>query len=281
MTKVLLITGNHPRHLHAVASIAASHEIVGWIIEERGPLLPQIPISDLNIDDELKVFWDRHFKARNKSEYRFFVDEFSEFNLLSKKSLDLLSPRILRVSEDTLNSSSTISFVSKTDANVAISYGCHVLKKSILDEMPLEKYNIHGGISPWYRGCITHFWPSYFLEPQMTGMTLHRLTHVLDGGEIVHQNSASLVRGDGLHDLACRTVRSFQGELPSIINRIEKGDYQLFEQKSSGKLWLASDWNAHHLRLVYGLFEDKIVDYCLDSGKIALPKKIKRIAPQT
>ena len=26
---------------------------------------------------------------------------------------------------------------------------------------------------------------------------------------------------------------------------------------------------------------DKIVDYCLDSGKIALPKKIKRIAPQT
>ncbi len=278
MTKVLLITGDHPRHLHAVASIASFHEIVGWIIEEREPLLPKFSISDLNVDTELKEFWDRHFHARYTSEYRFFVDEFSEFDLVSKKSRDLMSPRILRVSQDSLNSSSTISFVSNTDADIAISYGCHVLQKKILDEMPLEKYNIHAGISPWYRGCITHFWPSYFLEPQMTGMTLHRLTDVLDGGQILHQNSASLVRGDGLHDLACRTVRSFQEELPSLISRIETGDYHLEEQKSSGKLWMASDWNPHHLRLVYGFFEDKIVDYCIDSGKVALPKKIKRVS---
>ena len=277
MTRVLLITGDHPRHLHAVVSIASVHEIAGWIIEAREPILPTIPISDSFIDAELKEFWDLHFQARYTSEYRFFVNECDEFDLTSAKSMDSLSSRILRVDKDSLNSTSTIAFVRETNADVAISYGCHVLRKNFLDEMPIEKYNIHGGLSPWYRGCITHFWPSYLLEPQMTGMTLHRLTHILDGGEIVHQNSASLVRGDGLHDLACRTVRSFQKELPSVITAIEKGDYQLNAQKSSGKLWLASDWNAQHLKLIYGFFQDRVVDYCLDAGKTALTKKIIKL----
>jgi hypothetical protein len=35
----------------------------------------------------------------------------------------------------------------------------------------LARWNIHGGLSPWYRGAITHFWPSYMLEPQLTGMS--------------------------------------------------------------------------------------------------------------
>lgn len=61
-------------------------------------------------------------------------------------------------------------------------------------------------------------------------MTIYRFIHVLYGGEIVHQNSTSLVRWDGLFDLACRTVRSFQEELPSLFSGIEKGGYQLHEQ---------------------------------------------------
>ena len=52
MTRVLLITGDHPRHLHAAVSIASVHEIAGWIIEEREPIYPQsrsvIPLLTLS-----------------------------------------------------------------------------------------------------------------------------------------------------------------------------------------------------------------------------------------
>ena len=111
MTRVLLITGDHPRHLHAAVSIASVHEIAGWIIEDRGPILPTIPISDSFIDAELKEFWDLHFQSRYTSEYRFFVNECDEFDLTSAKSMDSLSSRILRVDKDSLNSTSTIAFV--------------------------------------------------------------------------------------------------------------------------------------------------------------------------
>ena len=26
-------------------------------------------------------------------------------------------------------------------------------------------WNIHGGLLPWYRGCLTHFRPNYCTEP--------------------------------------------------------------------------------------------------------------------
>ena len=61
------------------------------------------------------------------------------------------------------------------------------------------KWNIHGGLSPWYRGGVTHFWPSYLLEPEYTGMTLHELTNDIDGGGIIHQNISSLNIKDGIH----------------------------------------------------------------------------------
>ena len=148
------------------------------------------------------------------------------------------------------------------------------IKNKTLEELPKKSFNLHGGISPWYRGSITHFWPSYFLEPQMTGMTLHQLTKDLDAGGIVHQNSGVLERGDGIHDLSCRTLKSFITELPFVINKILKDDFQLSTQKSSGKLWLNSDWRPEHLKLVYEYFNNKIVDYVLDNLDHSIKKTI-------
>ena len=111
----------------------------------------------------------------------------------------------------------------------------------------------------------------------MTGMTMHRLTPVLDGGEIIHQNSGELVRGDGLHILASRTVKSFFEETPKVVQSISKGDYSLAPQKSSGKLWLASDWHPNHLKIIYEYFEDKIVDYCLDNKIEKVTKNLVRL----
>ena len=69
--------------------------------------------------------------------------------------------------------------------------------------------------------CTTHFWPSYFLEPQMTGMTIHDLTQDIDGGNIIHQNSVSLVKGDSLHDLACRAVKEMGNDLNILISKFK------------------------------------------------------------
>ena len=96
----------------------------------------------------------------------------------------------------------------------------------------------------------------------MTGMTLHQVTQELDGGRIVHQKGASLCAGDGLHMLAARTTRDFFVELIPLISLcIQKNFFPAgLVQKRPGKLWLKSDWQPEHLQLIYGQFNDRIVD---------------------
>ena len=274
MSKLLLITGNHPRHLYLAGILSQFHDVVGWVIEDRGEFLqPELNFSG---DKSLNELYSHHFKARYLAEKRFFIDD-STININGSNFYSNVSNNIIRCATNDLNSLSIANFINGLCPDIAITYGIHILNNSILNLLPNEKYNIHGGISPWYRGSITHFWPSYMLEPQMTGLTMHRLTAVLDGGPILHQNTGILVRGDGLHELACRTVKSFISELSVVIERIDLKDYLLINQKSPGKLWLSTDWNPNHLRLIYDQFEDKVVDYCLDNNLFKVRKKIIRL----
>ncbi|BDG45790.1 MULTISPECIES: formyltransferase family protein [Parageobacillus] len=88
-----------------------------------------------------------------------------------------------------------------------MTYGVNKIDDHVIDMLPDYAWNIHGGLSPWYRGNITLFWPFYMLRPNWAGMTIHRLTSKLDGGDIVHHSVPKLEYGDGIHDVACKAVK--------------------------------------------------------------------------
>ncbi len=100
----------------------------------------------------------------------------------------------------------------------------------------------------------------------MTVISVHELTEDIDEGRIIHQAEASLVRGDGIHDLSCRTVKDFiDFDLPEVLRLFknhELGDPK--EQAKSGKLWYSEDWRPEHLITVYEKYDNRIVDMCLD-----------------
>ena len=175
------------------------------------------------------------------------------------------------ISLDELNSEKVQQHIRTASPEFLLTYGCHMLSEKTLACAQGEKWNIHGGLSPWYRGAITHFWPSYLLEPQKTGMTVHNLTQELDAGDVVHQCTAPLVKGDGLHQLAAKAVIEIGKELPELLRVVhEKGASAInkIKHKTPGRLWQGSHWQPHHLRLIYQLYDNRIVDYYLD-GKIA------------
>ena len=91
-------------------------------------------------------------------------------------------------------------------ADLLLSFGCSKIDNLILKEI-LKYLNIHGGLSPNFRGSISNFWPTYLLEPQLTGYTLHKLSNSIDGGEIIFQTSVKLHKNDGIHDSNCRALK--------------------------------------------------------------------------
>lgn len=250
--KSVLLTGDHPRHRHLADRLFRKGWVDGLVVQRREPPVPEPPDG---LGEGLADLFRLHFRRRADAEDRFFGD--------AKHPRDAVPS--LEISPDELNGERVHTFLQKLDPNVFLTYGTNILTPDTLNTLSGARWNVHGGLSPWYRGTITHFWPSYLLEPQFTGMTLHELTADVDAGPVIHQTQAPLVAGDGLHDLACRAVDAFTEELPRILalhKRDELSDP--VTQSSTGRLWRNRDWRPEHLRLIYDVHGDSIVDAYLD-----------------
>ncbi|RUO80286.1 methionyl-tRNA formyltransferase [Idiomarina tyrosinivorans] len=253
MNDICLITGDHPRHLYFAKSLAESGRIACWVIETREHFVPAPPA---NIDPHLRDLFDEHFAKRENTEMKFFGNT---------RISDVGIP-YMQVTKESLNARQTAEFIAKHQSKLVISYGCHKLQPNFMAAVSATFWNTHGGLSPQYRGVATHFWPSYFLEPQMTGMTLHETTSQLDGGGILFQTAAPLVRGDTLHALAARNVEYYAMQLSEKLNALDVCNLPSpIKQKTYGKVFMAKDWRPEHLRLIYDVYGDSIVDLVLDS----------------
>ena len=249
---VVLMVGNHSRHGFIANRLHAHGQLKGLVIEQREAFLPSPPERMSKSLEELFV---KHFRERDEAEARHFLGE---------AAIPTDVP-VLKVRREELNSGKVKAFLANIQARLLLSYGVHMLSPETLAASQAKyRWNLHGGLSPWYRGCITHFWPSYMLEPQMTGFTVHELTESLDHGPVIHQSGTKLVRGDGLHDLACRAVMCLGEQLPELIELTKGDDIRGVPHKTSGRLWLAKDWRPEHLQLIYEHYGNRIVDRCLD-----------------
>lgn len=251
--KVVYITGNHPRHLYIARCLADAGYLSHLIVEERETFLPEPP---KDIDEDLKALFKYHFRARDITEHRYFGEP------VYPNTPDLVT---MKISVEQLNTPLVQNILREAQPDLLLSFGCHFLTDETLACVKGEKWNCHGGLSPWYKGVITHFWPSYMLEPQMTGTTIHDLSSCLDAGDVVHQLVAPLERGDKLHDLAAKCVKLLGEELPILINKLASGTpIEKRSHRTQGMLWTESQWRPEHLRMIYQYHDDNIVDQYLD-----------------
>lgn len=263
--KILFLTGNHPRHLFVARALAQTGHLAALVLEAREA---HVPVPPESLPAATRTLFAQHFAGREAAEARFFP---------VPASADLLAGiETHTIERAELNGPATWTIIDRVQPDLLLSYGVHKLAPETLARARL-RWNLHGGLSPWYRGVATHFWPSYFLQPQMTGMTLHETTEAIDGGDVVHQTVAPLVRGDGVHDLACRAVTAFAEELPEIFSRVAAGSHRVpVAPTTSGRIWRNADWHPAHLHPVYDLFQNRIVDRYLDGEFAQVTPKLVR-----
>lgn len=252
--KIVIMIGSHLRHLYVADLLKKAGRLAGVIIEEREVFLPSPPED---IPEHDKENFRLHFKKRDEAEKKAFGN-------LSVEDIQKDIPH-LSVTESTLNGDKVVEFLKSHPADYLFTYGVHKIEDRIIKLYEGKCFNIHGGLSPWYRGNTTLFWPFYFLKPNWAGMTIHRLTRKLDGGEILHHSVPELAYGDGIHDVACKAVKKVAGDIIEILKAADEGkELECYPQKSAGKLFMSRDWTPQTLRLIYDVFDDKIVDRYLE-----------------
>ena len=72
------------------------------------------------------------------------------------------------------------------------------------------------------------------------------------------------MNGQGIHDVANNVIKVSKKDLKKIIEKIIQNKKLKFtRQKKEGKTFYTNTFKPHHLKVIYDLFDNKIVDYFL------------------
>lgn len=105
-----------------------------------------------------------------------------------------------------INSDKSYRLIREIAPDVIAVYGTSIVSDRILDLASSMAFNLHTGISPYYRGAGCTFWPIYNREPDYIGATVHHCTSRVDGGKIFGVARAALQQDDILETLFPRSV---------------------------------------------------------------------------
>ena len=262
---LLWIGGDHPRHIYTFNNLKNQFNVRGAIIESRtrfaNTMMPTVPKNLYGKDKDNFIL---HFSNRLNTEKKYFNIEKYDFG----------SSNFLKIRSNQINSKIVRNFVKEINPEICITFGCSILDDELIKILPKMTFNMHGGLSPNYKGTATMFWPFYFLEPNNVGVTFHLLKKNVDSGDIIHQCRPKLVKTDKIHDVACKSVIRANIDLSKLIKKFFSGKKINYHKQSlQGKTFKSSDFKPFHLRVIYNLFNDNIVKEYLE--KKIRSKKIK------
>ena len=113
--------------------------------------------------------------------------------------------------------------VAELRPEIIAVYGTGVIPSAILQMAGGIALNMHTGLSPWYRGTACAFWPIVEGRADRIGATVHECTPELDGGRIFFREQARIYRGDDLHAIFARAVRTGARGYVEVIGRALQG----------------------------------------------------------
>ena len=221
---LLVITGNQLRHRYFVNQLNFHFPLSAVFIEHFGH--PEIAFKG----NEEKEGWNQFFIGRRKTEEHLL----SCPNNISAQN----TPKIFDIEKGRLNHNKTLKAIQSFNPTKIIIFGTSLLDSKYLKLYPNCIFNLHVGLSQYYRGSSCNFWPIHELRPDLLGATIHYVEKGIDSGQIINQDTIQLEENNSEYMLMVKTV--ILGTT-LMIDSINKPDTNLpikKEQNKKGKLYL-------------------------------------------
>lgn len=106
------------------------------------------------------------------------------------------------------NSEQCQQLIKEAQCDVMVVYGTSIIHEATFALSRLITLNMHTGLSPFYRGDSTLFWPVYYNDPDHLGVTVHELVASVDGGDIASTARVHYDKGDTEADLFSKGVKA-------------------------------------------------------------------------
>lgn len=170
--KITVFTSNQPRHLHLIEKLSYICDEL-YAIQECNTVFP----------GQVKDFFNNSLVMQNY--FKKVMDAEKEIF----GSIKFLPGNVkqLAIKSGDLNLLSTKQSFEALQSDVYIVFGSSFIKDPLIEFLIEKKtYNIHMGVSPYYRGSSCNFWAPYDGHPELIGATIHMLSRGLDSGDMLY-----------------------------------------------------------------------------------------------
>ncbi len=228
--RVVIVTANALRHHYVANRLIENFDVVGIVSEVKRSL------NTGNTVQENEII-NAHSRERDTKEREYFGKD-ANFNLSEAT--------IKRVPYGGANSPEVFNWIKELKPDFIALYGTSLIKDPLLSAFENKIINIHLGLSPYYRGSSTGFWPLVFNEPECVGATIHIATSKVDAGSILSQVRPTMIEKDCSHDVGNKTIISAVATLikcvpPYLERKINPQPQRL----DIGKVFKKKDFNAN------------------------------------
>ena len=232
---LVIITGDQLRHHHFVHQLQAHFDVRGVVCETV--FQPKIEGDAHDIED-----LQRHFEERVEAEQHYFDAD---------RILAFEDERVLRIPKGEANSDAVYAWITALEPVYLVLYGSSIIRERLLTAFEGRVINMHLGLSPYYRGSGTNFWPLVEGKPELVGVTIHLATLDVDAGAILKQVRPKVSAGDRNHDMGCKAIIAGAGAMIQAIEGYAAGAIQPQKQPPGGKLFRRKDFNVEAVRKMW------------------------------
>lgn len=266
MFRVVLITGDERRHRYVAARLAEHLDVVGVVHETKVPIAParEGPTSE----DQRIV--QQHLSERDSVERQ----------LLGDVTCGLSMPT-LHVGAGESNSPQVFDWLEAQSPDFVVLYGSSIIRDPLLAAYGGRMINLHLGLSPYYRGSATNFWPLVNREPECVGATLHLAVPRVDAGPILAQVRPQATDEDRAHSLGTKALIAAAALLPRVLKEFSTGRiFPVPQDLSQGRVYRRSDFTADAVRaLWHNLDSGMMHQYVTHRAQRCAAYPIRELAP--
>jgi methionyl-tRNA formyltransferase len=245
--KVLVITGNELRHRFFVQNLSKRVNVVGAIFEKKANVHENKDFGDAG-----NRTVSNHFQKRAESEIKYFqqsvqTEKYSEINNLELPHGDA-------------NNDESFEWINSLKPNIIQLFGSSLIKNHILEKYLNKVVNLHLGLSPYYRGSGTNFWPLVHKKPECVGATIHLAVKKVDAGNILHQYRPKIELSDTIHDIGNKIIEQSASILSSVLLAYYKNIITPKSQNLNiGTVCFRKDLSSDSIDIMYENFQNGMI----------------------
>ena len=265
--RLVILTSNQLRHKYFINSLARNFNVVSVVMEEKKRDYSKKG-EGTPLDSEVK----KYFNDRSLSEQSFFGQE---------EKVIVPPENIISIVGGDLNKKEVAATVKKSQPDAMAVFGSSLLKEELIGILPPNRIiNMHLGLSPYYRGSGTNFWPLYEEKPQYVGVTIHFIDIGIDSGDIIVQGRPNIEVSDTPHSIGNKIIAVGVDLVIKVLKHLDAGEEVIGHKQElkNGKLCLFKDCSPEHIIELTNKWQKGLIDKYLQKkdkiGNIKIDDKI-------